>query len=328
MAPIYQSQPQVMYQSQPLTIYQPQTIQTPPQNLLASGVQRLKITQQNWRLSMVVHQPIPSSFSQTGSHQWNLGAGNPQNPNSQNYLSLLVTPEDTSPSNQEPIQKQQTHTNNILPAIVTNDESLNTIFPFKFKEPLTMSLFSGAALEEKPIIAMYTNAKIDGHHIKLILNSGHRVDQAVSTRIIMTDRATKTPISEIDDLPIKINTIIVPIKVLVLEATQYQALVGNDWLSKTNATLDWNTQELQLILWANEEHNELPPILSWDNNGKGKQTNELTWETNNLTWTDNEQEKPSSWEWKEEKGKGKEREEENTQANNTYIHTPTVNNNH
>ncbi|KAG9304678.1 hypothetical protein G9A89_021458 [Geosiphon pyriformis] len=37
-----------------------------------------------------------------------------------------------------------------------------------------------------------------------------------------------------------------PIKVLVMEATQYQALVGNDWLSKVNVTLDWNTQELQL----------------------------------------------------------------------------------
>ncbi|KAG9299912.1 hypothetical protein G9A89_009640 [Geosiphon pyriformis] len=36
------------------------------------------------------------------------------------------------------------------------------------------------------------------------------------------------------------------IKVLVMEATQYQALVGNNWLSKVNAMLDWNTQELQL----------------------------------------------------------------------------------
>ncbi|KAG9290269.1 hypothetical protein G9A89_022245 [Geosiphon pyriformis] len=62
----------------------------------------------------------------------------------------------------------------------------------------------------------------------------------------MADGATKTLIGEIDDLPIKINGIIVPIKVLVIEATQYQALVGNDWLSKTNVTLDWNTQELQL----------------------------------------------------------------------------------
>ncbi|KAG9288494.1 hypothetical protein G9A89_015700 [Geosiphon pyriformis] len=52
---------------------------------------------------------------------------------------------------------------------------------------------------------------------------------------------------------------------------------------------------------------------------QGKQKEELIWETDNLTWTDNEQEKPSSWEWKEEKNKGKKREEENTQVNNTYI---------
>ncbi|KAG9299349.1 hypothetical protein G9A89_013997 [Geosiphon pyriformis] len=125
----------------------------------------------------------------------------------------------------------------------------------------------------------------------------------------MADGVTKTPIGKINDLPIKINGIIVSIKVLIIEAIQYQALVGNDWLFKTNATLDWNTQELQLIpatcghfkatntmaplidfeeekqkptweayqvLWADEEHNELLPILSWDDNGKGKQTNELT----------------------------------------------------
>ncbi|KAG9304858.1 hypothetical protein G9A89_000771 [Geosiphon pyriformis] len=149
----------------------------------------------------------------------------------------------------------------------------------------------------------------------------------------MADEATKTPIGEIDDLPIKINGIIVPIK-----------------LFKTNATLDWNTQELQLsqngqhtrvpatcghfkatnttallidfkeekpkptweayqVLWTDKEHNELPPILSWDDNRKEKQTNELTWETDNLTWIDNKHEEISSWEWNEDKEKGKKKEE-------------------
>ncbi|KAG9306372.1 hypothetical protein G9A89_018255 [Geosiphon pyriformis] len=45
----------------------------------------------------------------------------------------------------------------------------------------------------------------------------------------MADRATKTSIDEIDDLPIKINGIIVPIKVLIMEATQYQALRQGKW---------------------------------------------------------------------------------------------------
>ncbi|KAG9288290.1 hypothetical protein G9A89_021321 [Geosiphon pyriformis] len=178
----------------------------------------------------------------------------------------------------------------------------------------------------------------------------YSASNTVSTRIITADEATKTPIGEINDLPIEINSIIVPIKVLIMEATQYQALVGNDWLSKINATLDWNIQELQLsqngqhtrvpamcghfkatnttvplinfeekkpkptweayqVSWADEEHNELPPILSWDNNGKEKQTNKLTWKTDNLTWTDNKQKEASSWEWNEDKGKGKEKKE-------------------
>ncbi|KAG9306104.1 hypothetical protein G9A89_016008 [Geosiphon pyriformis] len=316
-APIYQPQSQVMYQPQLPTIYQPQMIQTPPQNLPASGVQRLRITQQNWRLLMVVHQPIPSFFSQTRSRQQNSGAGNPQNPNFQNYLSLLVTPEDTSPSNQELTQKQQTCISNISPATVTNDESLDAIFLFELEEPSTMPLFSGTVLEEKPITTMYINAKIDGHYIKLILDSGSagsiitqqlmdqlgcRVDRAASARIIMADEMTKTLISKIDDLPIEINGIIVPIKVLIMEATQCQAL------NTQELQLSQNGQHMQVpamysyfkatntmaplinfeekkqkptwkayqVSWANEEHNKLPPILSWDDNGKGKQTNELT----------------------------------------------------
>ncbi|KAG9291614.1 hypothetical protein G9A89_022033 [Geosiphon pyriformis] len=75
---------------------------------------------------------------------------------------------------------------------------------------------------------------------------GCRVDQAASARIITADEATKTPISKIGNFSFKVNGIMTPIKVLVIEATQYQALVGNDWLFKVNATLDWNTQELQL----------------------------------------------------------------------------------
>ncbi|KAG9288849.1 hypothetical protein G9A89_012178 [Geosiphon pyriformis] len=56
------------------------------------------------------------------------------------------------------------------------------------------------------------------------------------------------------------------------------------------------TWEAYQVSWADEEHNELPPILSWDDNRKEKQTNELTWKTDDLTWTDNKQEETSSWE--------------------------------
>ncbi|KAG9305693.1 hypothetical protein G9A89_022615 [Geosiphon pyriformis] len=97
-----------------------------------------------------------------------------------------------------------------------------------------------------------------------------------------------------------------------MEAMQYQALVSNNWLVKTNAMLNWNIQELQLsqnsqhiqvpvtcghfkpinmplafpiefdneekkpiwkayqISWANNNHNELPPILDWEEKDKKK----------------------------------------------------------
>ncbi|KAG9289421.1 hypothetical protein G9A89_007982 [Geosiphon pyriformis] len=68
-------------------------------------------------------------------------------------------------------------------------------------------------------MAIYTNAKVD----------------AANTRIITADKVIKTPIGKIDNFPFEINGISIFIKVLVIKATQYQVLVDNDWLSKTNA---------------------------------------------------------------------------------------------
>ncbi|KAG9287881.1 hypothetical protein G9A89_017476 [Geosiphon pyriformis] len=231
-----------------------------------------------------------------------------------NYLSLLVTPKDASTNNSAFAQKQPL-TSNISPATITEDKSLATIFPFEFEKTTAMLLFSGATLEAKPITAMYTDTKVERQSIKLILNSA--------------DGVTKTPISEINNFPFEVNGIMTPIKVLVMEATQYQALIATCGHFKTPSRekllieleeekkkLTWEAYQ---VSWADADHNELPPILSWNDNPKGKQKEELIWETDNLTWTDNEQEEPSSWEWKEEKGKKKKSEEENTQANNTYI---------
>ncbi|KAG9307620.1 hypothetical protein G9A89_023185 [Geosiphon pyriformis] len=84
---------------------------------------------------------------------------------------LLVTPEDATSSNPG-IEQQQPHTNNILLTTITKNEFLDAIFLFKFKELSNTPLFSRAVLEEKLITAMYTNAKVNGYFIKLILDSG------------------------------------------------------------------------------------------------------------------------------------------------------------
>ncbi|KAG9307271.1 hypothetical protein G9A89_017099 [Geosiphon pyriformis] len=92
------------------------------------------------------------------------------NGSSSTDLHLLVTPEDAQPNNPETNQ-HLTLTSNILPAIITKNKSLDTIFSFELEKPLTTPLFSGAALEKKPITVMYTDTKVDGHAIKLILDS-------------------------------------------------------------------------------------------------------------------------------------------------------------
>ncbi|KAG9307138.1 hypothetical protein G9A89_016966 [Geosiphon pyriformis] len=286
-APIYQPQLQIIYQQpQPQIIYQFQQIQTPPQSLPPNGTQRPKIIQQSWRSAIIVYQLIPSSLQQpSGLRQRSSGAGQPQNPNSQNYLSLLVILEDASTNNPAFAQRQPI-TSNIPPATITEDESLAAIFPFEFEETTATPLFSGAALEAKPITMMYTDAKVEGQSIKLILDS--------------TDGATKTPIGEIDDFPFEVNGIMTLIKVLVMEANQYQALVG------TPANISGLTYMCTSHVWPFQDSFK-------------RETIDRTGERERKTYLGSLPKEPSSWEWKEEKGKGKKREEENTQANNTYI---------
>ncbi|KAG9294225.1 hypothetical protein G9A89_021584 [Geosiphon pyriformis] len=239
------------------------------------------------------------------------------------------------PANQKPL------TNNIPPAASTENKLLAAIFPFELEEITSVPLFSEATLDTKPITAMYTNTKVNGQYIKLILNSGSagsiitkqlmdqlgcRVDRAASARIITADGATKTPIGKIDNFPFEVNDIIVPIKVLVMEATQYQALVvpatcGHFKPSSIMPTSLINfeekkpkpTWEVYQVLWADVNHNELPPILAWDNNDKEKkkQREKHIWRTIINAWTDDNQSKmPPILDWEErDKRKGKEREE-------------------
>ncbi|KAG9299513.1 hypothetical protein G9A89_020684 [Geosiphon pyriformis] len=256
---------------------------------------------------MVVHQLISSSSHQSsGSRQQNLGIGFTQNPNSQNYLSLLVIPEDATTNNSEFNPSQTTLTNNIPPVTVTENKSLAAIFPFKLEETINLPLFSGAALKEKPITVMYTDAKVDGHSIKLILD----INCTVSTRIITANGVTKTPIGEIDDFSIEVNDIIVPIKVLIMKATQYQALNTQELQLSQNGQHTWEAYQ---VSWADINHNELLPILAWNKNDnkKKKQREKPTWKATIDAWTDNNQsEMPPILDWEEKnKKKGKGREE-------------------
>ncbi|KAG9284413.1 hypothetical protein G9A89_023670 [Geosiphon pyriformis] len=211
---------------------------------------------------------------------------------------------------------------NIPPATITKDKSLATIFPFEFEETAAMPLFSGATLEAKPITVMYTDTKVEGQFIKLIL------DSAASARIITANGVTKTLISEIDDFPFKVNDIMTLIKVLVMEATQYQALelqltYQGQHICVPATCGHFKTPPREKLLIELEEEKEKPIGEAYQ--GKGKQKEKLTWETDDLTWTDNDKSKlTSSWKWEEDKKNKRKGKEEKTTQTTTIYNTYTI----
>ncbi|KAG9293429.1 hypothetical protein G9A89_009153 [Geosiphon pyriformis] len=150
----------------------------------------------------------------------------------------------------------------IPPAQIAQNANLSDIFPFEFEANESPFLLSNAAVnDQKAITAMYTEATVKEKPICLILDSGsagsiityqlmqqlkQNVDRPAQTVIVTADNIKKTPVREIDDFSFSINGITIPVKVLVMDVPQYQVLVGNDWLLKANANLNWETQELKI----------------------------------------------------------------------------------
>ncbi|KAG9284885.1 hypothetical protein G9A89_003808 [Geosiphon pyriformis] len=142
----------------------------------------------------------------------------------------------------------------IPPARIAENANFSDIFPFEFEANESPFLFSNAAAnEQKAITAMYTEAKVEEKTICLILDSGSARTQTV---IVTADGIKKTPVEEIDNFSFTLDGIIIPVKVLIMNASQYQALVRNDWLQKANAKLDWKTQELQISYQG--QHAQVP----------------------------------------------------------------------
>ncbi|KAG9305736.1 hypothetical protein G9A89_005134 [Geosiphon pyriformis] len=106
------------------------------------------------------------------------------------------------------------------------------------KSPFLLS--NVATNKQKAITAIYTKAKVEEKAIHLILNSGsagsiityqlmqqlkRNVDRQAQTVIITADSMKKTPVKEIDNFLFTLNGITIPVKVLVMDVPQYQALV-------------------------------------------------------------------------------------------------------
>ncbi|KAG9284671.1 hypothetical protein G9A89_003631 [Geosiphon pyriformis] len=172
----------------------------------------------------------------------------------------------------------------IPPARIAKNANLSDIFSFEFEANESPFLLSNAATnEQKAIMAMYTEAKVKRKTIHLILNSGSarsiiiyqliqqlkkNVDRPAQTVIVTANGMKKTPVGEIDNFPFTFDGITIPVKVLVMNAPQYQALIGNDWLQKANANLNWETQELTISYQG--QHAQVPATCGTFNKSSEK----------------------------------------------------------
>ncbi|KAG9300889.1 hypothetical protein G9A89_015345 [Geosiphon pyriformis] len=151
----------------------------------------------------------------------------------------------------------------IPPVQIAQNANLSDIFPFEFEANESLFLLSNAAVnKQKTITAMYTEATVEGKLIHSILDSRlagsiityqlmqqlkRNIDRPVQTVIVTADSMKKTSVGEIDNFSFSIDGITIPVKVLVMDAPQYQTLVRNDWFLKANANLNWETQELKIL---------------------------------------------------------------------------------
>ncbi|KAG9294203.1 hypothetical protein G9A89_021562 [Geosiphon pyriformis] len=163
----------------------------------------------------------------------------------------------TALSEDRTVAQQQNPSHNhtiILPARIAENANLSDIFFFEFEANESPFLLSNAAAnKQKAITVMYTEAEVEGKAIRLILDNGstgsiityqlmqqlkRNVDQPAQTVIITANGMKKTPVREIDNFLFTLDGITIPVKVLVIDALQYQALVRNNWLQKANAKLN------------------------------------------------------------------------------------------
>ncbi|KAG9293981.1 hypothetical protein G9A89_019319 [Geosiphon pyriformis] len=246
LLPIQQFQTPLTQQYQVLARRLIQHNQFTPQNQLQSNNNRINPN----------NQLVPRNSSQ-------------QRPNHYHTQpSYLTIPEEsdfqqTALSESEVAAPKSNPSNHTIPlAQIVQNANLLDIFPFKFEANKSPFLLSNTAVnEQKAITAMYIEATVKEKPIHLILDSGltgsiityqlmqqlkQNIDRPAQTVIVIADGMKKTPVGEIDDFPFTIDGITILVKVLVMNAPQYQALVGNDWLLKANANLNWETQKLKI----------------------------------------------------------------------------------
>ena len=77
------------------------------------------------------------------------------------------------------------------------------------------------------------------------------ITRASKTVMVNVNGERRRPLGAVSDIPLKIHDCIIPMDAIVTDANSYAAIVGNDWLRKTKAVLDYNNN-VMILKWQNE----------------------------------------------------------------------------
>ncbi|PKB95168.1 hypothetical protein RhiirA5_386188, partial [Rhizophagus irregularis] len=114
---------------------------------------------------------------------------------------------------------------------------------------------------------LYYDATVKGREIPLIIDSGAAgsivscqllndlgiaIDRPSTTLMINVNGEQRRPLGEVLNFPVTIKGMTIPIDVVVTDAMDYSAIVGNNWLAKVKANIDYETSNM-IIHWEGNE---------------------------------------------------------------------------
>jgi hypothetical protein len=116
--------------------------------------------------------------------------------------------------------------------------------------------------KRKKRTSAYITAVINGRKIDVIMDTGAGfnlitkgladelnmdLNRPVSTPMRVTDGHKSVPLGELDDILLTIGPVTIPFNAVVTAATTYQVILGNEWIDKVQANIDFKTKKLKMI---------------------------------------------------------------------------------
>ena len=138
--------------------------------------------------------------------------------------------------------------------IQTENKQETTTNETNEEEPL-MQMHSGVEINRDKSTALYCDASIKNIQFPLIVDSGSagsimslsllkdldmEITSASKTVMINVNGERRRPLGAVSDVPLKVGGCIIPLDVIVTQADSYAAIVGNDWLRKTKANINYD----------------------------------------------------------------------------------------